>query len=61
MTTLTADKSHRLQTLRMASMFHRGGLNTNEIAKVLSMPESEIWNRMDLAREIWVDASLSDH
>ncbi len=50
--TLKLSDSHRALTLRIASMFFRQGLNTNEIAQALSMPESEIWNRMSLAKEI---------
>lgn len=51
---------HRALTMRIASMFYRHRMNTNEIAKILSMPESEIWNRMNLAHEIWRQQVIED-
>ena len=53
MTTLTLPSSHRALTLRIASYFFRNRMNTNQIAEALSMPEAEIWNRMNLSHSIW--------
>ncbi len=51
--TLALPDTSRTLTLRIASMFHRHAMNTNQIAHALSVPESMVWNHMGLARDIW--------
>ena len=36
-------------------------MNTNQIAKIMSLTEAEIWNRMDLTRIIWRNAVAGIH
>jgi hypothetical protein len=61
MTTVALPSTHRVQTMQIASLFFRKGMNTTQIAKVMSLTEAEIWNRMDITRIIWRDAVAGSH
>jgi DNA-binding transcriptional regulator LsrR (DeoR family) len=61
MTTVALPSTHRAQTVQIASLFYHKKMNTNQIAKIMSLPEAEIWNRMDLTRIIWRGAVAGIH